>query len=131
MKVRALYRREIVEAGADESLYDAMSRMQFEEIGSVAVIEHERLVGILTERDLTRAFADGVDPATTPVGAYMTEDPVTVTPETDAAAAAATMLELGLRHLPVMEGGRMAGMVSARDLLSLEAWNAAPTTKAR
>ncbi|HEX6207279.1 MAG TPA: CBS domain-containing protein, partial [Actinomycetota bacterium] len=107
---------------------DAAGRMQYQEIGSLAVLEHGKLVGILTERDLARALADGVDPAETPVGAYMTEEPVTVTPEADAASVAATMLDLGVRHIPVMEGGQVIGMVSSRDLLSLEAWNAIGVT---
>jgi len=124
MKVRALFRPEVIEAASDETLLDAMSRMQFEEVGSVAVVEHGRLIGILTERDLTRAFADEVDPGEATVGQYMTEDPVTVTPDGEASEVAATMLDLGLRHMPVIEEGKLAGMISARDLLSLEAWNA-------
>ncbi|HEX6262038.1 MAG TPA: CBS domain-containing protein, partial [Actinomycetota bacterium] len=107
---------------------DAAGRMQYQEIGSLAVLEHGKLVGILTERDLARALADGVDPAETPVAAYMTEEPVTVTPEADAASVAATMLDLGVRHIPVVEGGQVIGMVSSRDLLSLEAWNAIGVT---
>jgi CBS domain-containing protein len=124
MKVRALYRPEVVSADPDEALADAAGRMQYQEIGSVAVMEHGRLIGILTERDLARALADGIDPFETPVRSYMTEEPLlTVTPETDAGKVAATMLEQGVRHLPVLEGGQVIGMVSARDLLSLEAWN--------
>lgn len=123
MKIRALYRPEIVEAAPDEALIDAVSRMQFEEVGSLAVLEHGRLAGILTERDAARALADGVDPAEATVGQYMTREPVTITPDTDAAQAAATMLNLGVRHLPVTEAGRPIGMLSSRDLLSLEAWN--------
>ncbi len=124
MKVRALYRREVLSAALDETLQEAASRMQFEEIGSLAVLEHGKLVSILTERDLARALADGIDPAATPVSRYMTEEPITVSPDTEAEDAAAMMLNFGLRHLPVMEGGRIVGMVSSRDLLSLEAWNA-------
>ena len=124
MKVRALYRPEVVAGSRDESLVDAAGRMQYQEIGSLTVLEHGKLVGILTERDLARALADGVDPEETPVGAYMTEEPITVTLETDAASVAATMLNLGVRHLPVEHAGQVIGMVSSRDLLSLEAWNA-------
>lgn len=124
MKIRALYRPQIVEAAADEPLIDAVSRMQFQEVGSLAVLEHGRLVGILTERDAARALADGVDPVETTVGRYMTLDPTTVTPETDAADAAATMLDLGVRHLPVTEAAIVVGMLSSRDLLSVEAWHA-------
>lgn len=124
MKVRALYRPEVLAAGSDEPLIDAACRMQYQEVGSLAVIEHGRLVGIVTERDLTRALADGIDPEEVPVGEYMTREPVTASPEMDTAQAARIMLDLGVRHLPVMEEGRLVGMVSARDLLGLEAWNA-------
>jgi CBS domain-containing protein len=124
MEIRELYRPQIVEAADDEPLIEAVSRMQFEEVGSLAVREHGRLVGILTERDVARALADGVDPVETVVGEYMTRDPITVTPGTDAADAAVTMLELGVRHLPVTEAGTVVGMLSSRDLLSLEAWDA-------
>ena len=124
MKVRALYRPDVLTAEAAESLIEAASRMQYQEVGSLAVLEHGRLAGIITERDLARALADGVDPVETPVARYMTGDPVTIGPDSEVAEAAATMLELGVRHLPVFEEGRVVGMVSARDLLSLEAWNA-------
>lgn len=121
MKIRTLYRPEVVSAEADESIGDAASRMQYEEIGSLAVLEHGRLIGIVTERDLARAVADGADPSSTPVRSYMTEEPVSVTLETEAGVAAKRMLTLGVRHLPVMDAGRMVGMVSSRDLLSLGA----------
>lgn len=124
MKVGALYRPEVVSADPDENLGDAAGRMQYQEIGSLAVLEHGRLIGILTERDLGRALAEGVDPFETPVRSYMTEEPITVTLDTEAGKAAATMLELGVRHLPVLDCGRIVGMVSARDLLALEAWDA-------
>lgn len=124
MKVRALYRAEVLVADADESLIDAASRMQFEEVGSLAVVEHGKLVAIVTERDLARALSDGVDAAETPVRRYMTTEPVTVDAEMDVSVAAATMADLGVRHLPVMDHGRLVGMVSSRDLLSLEAWKA-------
>src|SRR5687768_10792905 len=125
MKVRALYRAEVLVASPTEPLIEAASRMQFEEIGSLAVMEHGRLVAIITERDMARALSDGVDPIETPVAAYMTAEPVKVDAEMDVAVAAATMADLGVRHLPVMDHGRLVGMVSSRDLLSLEAWKAA------
>lgn len=124
MEVRGLYRKEVLSAAPDESLAEAASRMQFEEVGSLAILEHGKLVGIVTERDLARAVADGVNPFVTAVSGYMTEEPVTVTPDMDAEEAAGIMLSNGLRHLPVMESGRMVGMVSSRDLLSPESRNA-------
>src|SRR5207247_1930909 len=102
---------------ADESLAEAASKMQFEEIGSLAVVRHGRFAGIITERDLVRALAEGVDPAGTPVSTYMTEDPIVASPEDGTHEAAARMVVFGVRHLPVAVGDEVVGMVSIRDLL--------------
>lgn len=121
MKVRALCRHEVTTADPNDSLADVASRMQYDEVGALAVFEDESLVGIVTERDLVRALADGVDPAETPVSAYMTADPVTIDEDAEAAEAATFMIRVGARHLPVVDAGRVVGMISARDLLDLEA----------
>ena len=123
MNVGALYRPDVVTAHAGEDLTVAASRMAFHEVGSLAVFDDGSLVGIITERDLARAMADGLDPSSATVREYMTPDPVTVTPDQDVKGAAAMMLDLGARHLPVREGGRVVGMLSIRDLLWLEAWD--------
>ena len=72
------------------------------------------------------AVADGVDPAITTVERYMTRDPIGVTPDTEVAQAAMLMLQLGVRHLPVMVGQEVMGMLSARDLMADLSWNAEP-----
>lgn len=117
MKVESIYRPEVISVDADEPLSEVASRMQFTEVGSLVVFEGGRFVGIITERDLTRAMADGVDPEGTPASRYMTEDPVVVTPDTDTREAVTRMIDLGVRHLPVVVGDHVVGMVSARDLL--------------
>lgn len=126
MKVSAMYTPEVLSAGANEDLTEVAARMQFHEVGALLVFHHGALEGIVTERDLLCAVADGVDPATATVERYMTRDPVTVSPDTEAADAAAQMLALGARHLPVVEGGRVVGMLSARDLLPDVSWEAQP-----
>jgi CBS domain-containing protein len=118
MDVGEVYRAGVFSIEASEVLSEAASRMQFNEVGSLAVFDGMRFAAIVTERDLVRAMAEGVNPEETPVRVYMTEDPVAVTPDTDVVRAAATMLELGVRHLPVIVGGEVVGMVSARDLLA-------------
>ena len=117
MKVMAAFHSGVVATEANESLQEVASRMQFDEVGSVIIYEQGRFAGIITERDLVRAMADGADPDETPVRTYMTDEPVVVDPETDVDRAAAEMVELGIRHLPVVVGGEVVGMVSARDLL--------------
>jgi CBS domain-containing protein len=118
MKIQAVYRRRILSAGAHEDLSEAASRMEYHAVGALAVFHQGILQGIITERDMIRAVADGVDPTTTVVERYMTPDPVTVTPDTEMSEAADLMLRLGVRHLPVEEAGEVVGMVSARDLMA-------------
>jgi CBS domain-containing protein len=117
MRIEELYRPEVVAADIDESLGDVASQMQFSEVGSLAIFADHGFIGIITERDLARAIADGVDPQDTLAGEYMTEHPVAVDLDSEVADAVKLMLELGIRHLPVMDGGKIVGMLSARDLL--------------
>ncbi|HEX2031320.1 MAG TPA: CBS domain-containing protein [Actinomycetota bacterium] len=123
MKVSELYRPQVVTARGGEDLTVAASRMAFHEIGSLAVFDRERLVGIITESDVARAVAAGRDCSRATVRELMTPQPVTVGLGWDAARAAWLMLVVGARHLPVVEAGRVMGMVSARDLLAMEAWD--------
>jgi CBS domain-containing protein len=117
MKVSAYYRPVLITADADEPLADAADRMRWYAVGALPVYERHQLVGIVTERDLVGVVADGVDPAATPVRVCMTPQPVTVAPDDDLADAARVMAELGVRHLPVVEGRRLVGMLSVRDLI--------------
>lgn len=75
------------------------------------------MVGLVTERDLVRALAEGHDPETTPVSAVMTREPDVFDPEDDVWEAAEWLAESGYRHLPVIEEGQLLGIVSVRDLL--------------
>lgn len=126
MKVRELFRPEILTVALDETLVEAAARMDLNEVGALAVLREGELIGIITERDLTRALAEGADPRGASVEDYMTDRPVTVSPSTDASEAASRMLDVGARHLPVVDGGKVVGMVSARDLLVDEVRRAAP-----
>jgi CBS domain-containing protein len=76
--------------------------------------------GIITERDLTAAVAEGADPAMIPVSDYMTPAPEVPGPDSELADAARVMLELGVRHLPIMGGGRLVGVLSMRDVLGAD-----------
>jgi signal-transduction protein with cAMP-binding, CBS, and nucleotidyltransferase domain len=118
MKVKEIYRPLILSAEADDPLSEVASRMEFNEVGALAVFRSGVLVGIVTERDLVRAMADDVDPDERPVADYMTEDPVVISTDADIHDAQATMSRLGVRHLPVAMGGQVIGMLSARDLLA-------------
>jgi len=87
------------------------------------VIDDGELVGILTERDLARAFADGPDPRLASVGDYMTPDPLFATPATEVEDAARMMIVAGFRHLPIIEAGKLVGVLSMRDILSSLVWS--------
>jgi CBS domain-containing protein len=81
------------------------------------VMEGKRLSGIFTERDVLRAAASGVDLTSSPVSEWMTNDPVTVDADMDSDEATEIMMSNGFRHLPVVEGLALIGIVSLRDIL--------------
>ena len=118
MKVSDLQQHELYTAQADESLDEAADRMSWHQVGALPVLEGQHLVGIITERDLTAALAEGADPMLTPVSDYMTAAPEVLGPDSEFADAAQVMLELGVRHLPVVRSGQLVGVLSMRDVLN-------------
>jgi CBS domain-containing protein len=124
MKVSDLQHHELFTAQADESLDVAADRMSWHQVGALPVLEGQHLVGIITERDVTAAMAEGADPVTTPVSDYMTAAPEVLGPDSDLADAAHLMLELGIRHLPVVRSGCLVGVLSIRDVLDAEVHHA-------
>jgi CBS domain-containing protein len=119
MKVSDLHQQRVFTAEA-ETLEEASDRMRWHAIGALPVFDGHRLVGIITERDLTAALADGVDTETTPVGNYMTPAPAVLGPDSELGEAARAMLELGVRHVPIVDHGRLLAVLSIRDLLAAE-----------
>ena len=87
-------------------------------VGSAVVMEGSWLAGILTERDVLRAAASGSDLSKSPVSEWMTRNPRTATSEMTVGEAADVMLTNGFRHLPVVEGRDLKGVVSIRDVLA-------------
>ncbi|HEX2849635.1 MAG TPA: citrate/2-methylcitrate synthase, partial [Acidimicrobiales bacterium] len=108
-------------ATEDEALAVAAKRMNASGVGSVVVVEGNRPVGILTERDLLRAAADTADPLRATVREWMTPDPDCVTPDTVLDDAWRQLGEHGYRHIPVVAGGEFKGIVSMRDLVAVAA----------
>jgi CBS domain-containing protein len=99
------------------SIADAIARMNQRRIGSVVVMDGERMVGIFTERDvLTRVVPQGLDPGRTPVGEVMTRQPVTIVPTCTMQEAMVVMTNQRKRHLPVLMGDRVVGMISIGDV---------------
>ena len=99
-----------------DTVGEAVAVMAQNRIGSVLVMEAERLLGIFTERDTVRALSQAHDAARHEIQSWMTHSPKTVSPDTDTEDALHTMLDNGFRHLPVVDGGKVVGMVSMRDL---------------
>jgi CBS domain-containing protein len=97
---------------------EAAATMVKGRVGSAVVVDGPWLLGIFTERDALRVAAAGADPTTTGVKEWMTKDPITVDPDTDSDDAAAIMATEGFRHLPVVDGDAVVGVVSLRDVLS-------------
>jgi CBS domain-containing protein len=116
--------RQLVQVGPEITLEEAARVMASRRVGSVLVYEGERLVGILTERDILRAVADAALGAT--VGTRMTAHPETIAPDETVERAAVLMLHGGFRHLPVVDGPTVIGIVSMRDLVAGSLSDAAP-----
>ena len=120
MKIESIVTRLVVRAEASESLLAAARRMWAHEIGALPVFVGDALVGIISERDVMTALALGAS-VEAGLAAHMTPAPATLGLGEDSVAVANRMLNLGVRHLPVVEGGQVVGMVSASDLLALMA----------
>jgi CBS domain-containing protein len=112
-----LMTREILGVAPEDTLGEAAQRMAEQHVGSAVVLDHGRLIGIVTERDLLRAMAGRVHPSDARVREWMTVDPVVVSGTTSPGEAARMMLEHGFRHLPVVEDDRTVGIVSLRDVM--------------
>jgi CBS domain-containing protein len=113
-----IHNQRVLTLPPDASVRAAARAMAEHRVGSVMVVERDALVGIVTERDcLERVLAAGVDPDTTEVGAVMTRNVMTITPDQLLVNALHRMHDHGFRHMPVVEGGRPVGMVSVRDAL--------------
>jgi CBS domain-containing protein len=100
-------------------------RMVDRNVGAVLVLEDGRLAGIMTERDLMRAVARGLSDDAV-VGECMTADPETIAPDDTIEHAAVLMIHGGYRHLPVVDGDDVVGVISIRDLVQVVVEDSAP-----
>jgi CBS domain-containing protein len=100
----------------DDTLAEAARKMWDQQTGSLLVMDGEDLVGIITERDVLKAAATGAPMDVTRISQVMSKDLVTVGPGTSLREAAKIMADRWIRHLPVLDGGRLVGILSQRDL---------------
>lgn len=117
--------RELLVVEPETSLGEAARRMAERNVGTVLVLEVDRLVGILTERDVLRAVAAGWDEAQ-PVSGRMTVGPETIESTDTTEHAGVLMIHGGFRHLPVVDEGRVVGILSIRDLVRVALADMAP-----
>jgi len=107
----------VVTVTPDETVQLAIARMLEEGIGSVAVCDGPRLVGIFTERDVLRLAGEGRDFGDVRIGDVMTTQVFTLTPDVDITDAARVMRDKKIRHVPVVEDGNVLGIVGIRDVM--------------
>jgi CBS domain-containing protein len=117
-QLREIMTTEVLITSAERSVAEVTSMMVKARVGSAVVMEGSWLAGILTERDVLRAAASGSDLTRSPVLEWMTRNPTTATSDMAVGEAAEVMLANGFRHLPVVEGRELKGVVSIRDVLA-------------
>ena len=122
MKIRDLMSNPVIRVSPEESVAVAARTLSHYNIGILPVCGADgRVCGLVTDRDLvTRCVASGRNPANTPIREIMTRNVISVRPDTDAGAAAHLMGREQIRRLPVMENGKLCGMVSLGDLAARE-----------
>jgi CBS domain-containing protein len=102
---------------SDASVADAAKVMASKDVGPIPVVDGERLVGILTDRDIVvRVVAEGRDPQATTVGEVASSDLTTVSPDEDLGRALQLLAERQVRRLPVVDGERLVGIVAQADV---------------
>ena len=108
--------RDLLTVEPSTPVTEVAKRMVAKDVGAVLVFDDQGLCGILTERDVLRAVADGIDDATL-VRDRMTANPETLDADDTTEHAAVLMIHGGFRHLPVVEQGEVVGVLSIRDLM--------------
>jgi len=124
--IRDLMTTRMVTTSPDDPVAEAAAAMVRQQTGSALIMQGRFLAGILTERDVLRAAASGSDLTASPVSAWMTKDPEQASPDTMVEDAVQLMLLHGFRHLPVVEGREVCGIVSLRDLAAARISRPAP-----
>jgi CBS domain-containing protein len=119
VQVRDVMTQATVTESPEDSLRSAAERMWRQQTGSLLITEGGKLLGIITERDLLRAVALGASPDQATVDEAMTVEVYTVAPDMPLQDAAREMASRWIRHLPVVEDGRLLGVVSMRDVTAV------------
>jgi CBS domain-containing protein len=117
--VREIMTKNVINMQVSTTLEEAARAMREQDIGNVVVAEDERLVGLVTDRDIViRAVADGMDPTTTTLGSVASRDIIAIQPDDTAQAAALLMREQAIRRVLVVDEQGLCGILSIGDLAS-------------
>lgn len=109
--------QDLITVSATDSLIEAARKMRDEDIGDVVVQDNGKVCGILTDRDITvRAVAEGMDPNTTACQRVCSHDLTTLSPDDDVDNAVTLMKKKAIRRIPILEDGKLVGIVSMGDL---------------
>ena len=107
---------DVLTVDPSDTIGETAQKMVERGVSSAVVSDYGTLIGIVTERDLTRAVAGRVHTSEARVREWMTSDPITLGPDASADEAAKIMLDNGFRHVPIVDQGRAVGIVSIRDV---------------
>jgi citrate synthase len=117
LRLSAVMTPEPLTTAPGTTLADAAALMRERSVGSVVVADHEQVQGIVTERDLVRAAADGAHPTSATVEQWMTPSPITLSPDEPITHALDQMIDHHFRHIPIVDGDKLVGIVSFRQLI--------------
>ncbi|MER7010260.1 CBS domain-containing protein [Saccharopolyspora sp. NPDC000359] len=120
MRVEDAYHPGTLTCDAADPLVDVAVKMTTGHVGALAVLDDDRITGIISERDLVRSLAEQAYPRHTTATAFATHQLETADCDEDTRDVARRMLDAGIRHLPVKKGGTVVGVISMRDLLAIE-----------
>jgi CBS domain-containing protein len=127
MKVREAMSKSVLIVGPEHTLRQTAQLMSVRSVGSAVVVDPESVgVGIITERDILRAIGAGLNPDFERNAAHITWDVVYAGPSWTLAEAAAAMVRGGFRHLVVLDGAEVLGIISVRDIVRV--WAEQPAT---
>jgi CBS domain-containing protein len=118
--VRDVMSSQLITVDPQTTVAEAATIMGGRHVGSALVMDGDNLAGIFTERDIVRALGEQFDAAGHPVAHWMTSKPTTIGPDATTGEALDRMLKGGFRHLPVVDGERVVGMLSLRDIAAVD-----------
>ncbi len=120
MLVREVMNRQVVTAKPELSLKEASKVMTDMKIGSLLVVEKEKILGIVTSSDVLKAVASGKDPERTLIESSMSKNVKIIEPEKTIEEAVSIMVENKIKKLPVVDEGKIIGIITASDIVTIE-----------